>query len=89
MSLELPGREGCLVRKMVKGRIRMPRTRAEFEEILENAFLSGCNWGYGVDHGHNLIEQEQLGVDQFLGRISLESAHEKLLMIWNNEEVTE
>lgn len=68
---------------MARPKIRMPRTRAEFEQSLENAFLAGCAWGYGVDHGHDMSEQEQLGVDQYLGRISLADASKKSLAIWN------
>ena len=65
---------------------KMPRTRAEFDRAIENAFLAGCAWGYGVDHGCDMSEQEQLGVQWWLGRISQEEATRKRREIWEKED---
>lgn len=48
----------------------MPRTKAEFEEILITTFEAGCNHGYGVEHTQNVSEQERLGAEHWIGRIS-------------------
>ena len=64
---------------------RMPKNKNELYGIISNAFIAGCTWGYGVDHGHDMGEQEQLGVDQYIGKITCEEAHAKMLEIWNIE----
>lgn len=56
----------------------MPRNKEDYLRSLENAFLAGCNWGYGVEHTVNIFEQEQVGADMYLGRISKEDAYQKL-----------
>lgn len=72
--------------KKAKSYFRMPKNQAELHRTIENAFLAGCTWGYGVDHGKNMSEQEQLGADQYIGKITPEEAHAKMLEIWNSEE---
>lgn len=64
---------------------KMPKNKKELYRIIENAFLAGCAWGYGVDHGQDMSEQEQLGVDQYLGKMTLEEAQTKMVEIWNRE----
>ena len=59
-------------------KIRMPKTRAEFEHQLINAFLAGCNHGYGVDHCGYMFEQEMLGAENWIGRISDEELYARL-----------
>lgn len=51
---------------------KMPKTRAEFEQVITSAFISGCHHGYGVEHTVNVQEQEMLGAEYFLGKISKE-----------------
>lgn len=63
----------------------MPKNKRQFEACLENAFLAGCSWGYVVEHTNKISEQEQLGADQYLGRISGEEASAKLEAIWAKE----
>ena len=72
--------------KKAKLHFKMPKNLKEFYATIENAFLAGCTWGYGVDHGKDMSEQEQLGVDQYIGKITPEEAHTKMLEIWNSEE---
>lgn len=55
----------------------MPKTRAEFERAMTNAFISGCHHGYRVEHTVNVQEQENLGAEHLLGRISKEEFYEK------------
>lgn len=69
----------------MKKQFRMPKNKNELYGIIANAFEAGCTWGYGVDHGHDMAEQEQLGVEQYLGRMTQEEAHTKMLEIWNRE----
>ena len=69
----------------MKSLFRMPKTKKEFFVMMEHAFLAGCIWGYGVDHGQDMSEQEQLGVAQYLGKMTPEEAREKMLEIWNRE----
>lgn len=69
----------------MKKQFKIPKNKKELYGIISNAFLAGCTWGYGVDHGHDICEQEQLGVDQYLGKMTLEEAQEKMLKIWNRE----
>ena len=57
---------------------KMPKNKKHFELCLENAFLAGCTWGYCVEHTQHILEQEQLGVDLYLDRISEEDAYQKL-----------
>lgn len=38
----------------------------EVEQLIRNAFYSGCTWGYGVEHTENVIEQETIGADKFI-----------------------
>ena len=56
----------------------MPKNKRQFEFALENAFLAGCLWGYGIEHTIHIVEQEQIGVELYLGRISSGEAYEKL-----------
>ena len=51
-------------------KIRMPKTRAEFEFQLMNAFMVGCNHGYGIVHEVDVFEQEKLGAENWIGKIS-------------------
>ena len=69
----------------MKSSFRMPKNKKEFLTMMEHAFLAGCTWGYGADHGQDMSEQEQLGVAQYLGKITPEEAREKMLEIWNRE----
>ena len=69
----------------MKKLFRMPKNLKELCDIIESAFLAGCTWGYGVDHGHDMGEQEQLGVAQYIGKITSEEAHAKMLEIWNRK----
>ena len=55
----------------------MPKTRAEFESAIINAFMAGCNHGYGVEHTVNVYEQEILGAEHWVGRISKEEMYER------------
>ena len=43
-------------------------------QLQTTAFVAGCNWGYGVDLSAHVSEQEQLGVQSFLGEITTEEA---------------
>ena len=56
---------------------KMPQTRKEFEDEIKYAFLAGCEHGYGVEHGENVCEQEQLGAEHWLGNISDEEFYRK------------
>jgi hypothetical protein len=58
-------------------KIKMPKTKAQFEAVLINTFLAGCNHGYGVDHSVNVYEQEVLGAEYWVGRISKEELYER------------
>lgn len=49
---------------------RMPRNRAEFERYITYAFIAGCNHGYAIEHSNNVCEQEKLGAEYWLGKIS-------------------
>jgi hypothetical protein len=69
----------------MKKQFRMPKNKNELYRIVTNAFLAGCTWGYGVDHGKDMSEQEQLGVEQYLGRMAPEEANAKMLEIWNRQ----
>lgn len=62
-------------------KIKMPRTRAEFEEMLMDAFLSGCTHGYSVEHTENVSEQERIGALEYIGLITKEEANERLAQI--------
>lgn len=64
----------------------MPKNKRQFETYLENAFLAGCSWGYGVEHTKHIAEQEQLGVDVYLGRISMDEAYEKIEKLLESED---
>ena len=48
--------------------IQMPYE--EYEQALINAFESGCQHGYAVEHTSSLIEQERLGALHYVGQIS-------------------
>ena len=56
----------------MSNKIRMPKTRKEFEDSLINAFKAGCNHGYVVEHTNSVPEQEQLGAEHWIGKISSE-----------------
>lgn len=58
-------------------KLKMPKTRAEFESCIINAFMAGCQHGYGVEHGVNVYEQEMLGAENWVGRISDEEFYER------------
>ena len=60
-----------------KNRRKMPRTREEFDRAIEEAFIAGCDFAAGVDHGINLYEQYKLGASWWLGLITLEEMHEQ------------
>lgn len=64
----------------------MPKNKRQFEACLESAFLEGCSWGYCVEHTNKIAEQEQIGADQYLGRISREEASAKIEAIWAEDE---
>lgn len=44
------------------------------DQLQTTAFVAGCNWGYGVDLSAHVSEQEQLGAQSFLGKITTEEA---------------
>lgn len=56
---------------------KMHKTKAEYEECLMSAFIAGCNHGYGVAHTNNIQEQERLGAEHYVGRISYEEFYER------------
>ena len=56
----------------------MPKNKKQLESMLEHAFLSGCGWGYAVEHTVNISAQEQVGADVYLGRISTEDGYQEL-----------
>lgn len=56
---------------------RMPKTKAEYEDALMNAFIGGCWHGYGVEHSDNVSAQEKLGAEHWIGRISDEEFQKK------------
>lgn len=58
-------------------KLKMPKTRAEFELYIINAFIAGCQYGYGVEHTVNVYEQEMLGAENWVGRISDEEFYER------------
>lgn len=70
----------------MRSRHRMPKNKKQFETCLENAFLAGCSWGYGVEHTKHIAEQEQLGADAYLGRISIDEAGAKIEKLWESED---
>ena len=57
---------------------RMPKTRTEFEDALMDAFKSGCVCGYGIDHTVNMIEQERLGAEHYVGIITDEELEKRI-----------
>lgn len=59
------------------GKVKMPTTRAEFEQIITIAFIAGCHHGYGVEHTVNVQEQENLGAERFIGEISDEEFYKQ------------
>ena len=61
----------------MRKKIKMPKTRKEFEDFLINAFMAGCNHGYGVEHTTNVTKQEQLGAEHWIGRISNEDFYNR------------
>lgn len=63
-------------------KIAMPRTRAQFDEQIINAFIAGCEHGYDVEHTHNKWEQEMIGALAFIGRISREEASRRMIELW-------
>lgn len=58
-------------------KIKMPKTRAEFESCLISAFLAGCNHGYGIDHERNVTEQEMLGAEHWINGMFDEEFYER------------
>lgn len=70
----------------MQSRHRMPKNKKQLETCLESAFLAGCSWGYGVEHTKHIAEQEQLGVDVYLGRISMDEAYEKIEKLLESED---
>lgn len=44
------------------------------EQLQTTAFVAGCNWGYGVDLSEHVSEQELLGAQAYLGKITEEEA---------------
>ena len=66
----------------MKHKRTMPKNKRHFETCLESAFLAGCSWGYAVEHTQNITEQEQVGADCYLGRISSEEANNKMEALW-------
>lgn len=62
-------------------KIRMPKTRAEFEFQLMTAFMAGCCHGYGVVHEVDVFEQEKIGAENWVGYISDEEMERKLYEI--------
>ena len=57
-------------------KIKMPRTRAGFEELLINTFIAGCTHGYAVEHTGNVYEQEHAGALFWIGKISYEECQD-------------
>ena len=57
-------------------KIKMPKTRDEFEERLINAFMAGCTHGYAVEHTGDVFEQEKAGALYWVGKISYEELTE-------------
>lgn len=64
----------------------MPRTRAEFEETLIITFEAGCNHGYMVEHTQGVQEQERLGAELWIGRISEEEFDNRIKEILGGGE---
>lgn len=62
----------------MSNKIKMPKTRAEFEECIENAFMAGCNHGYAIEHTADICEQEKIGVLHYLGKISTEEFNKRM-----------
>ena len=60
---------------------RMPKTRAEFEEALIYAFQEGCVFGYGVEHTVDMNEQEKLGAEHYVGRMSDEEYDDRIIAL--------
>ena len=56
---------------------KMPKTRADFDRALINAFLAGCTHGYGVEHTVNIYEQEMLGAEHWIGKVPDEEFYER------------
>ena len=56
---------------------KMPKTREDYETDIKNAFLAGCHHGYGVEHSVNVDEQELLGAEHWIGKISDEEFYRK------------
>lgn len=59
-------------------KVRMPRTRAEFEEQLVNAFMAGCVHGYAVEHTQDMHEQEMAGALRYIGKITKEEFDKRM-----------
>lgn len=70
----------------MSNKIKMPKTRAEFEEYIENAFLAGCNHGYAIEHTADICEQEKIGVLHYLGKISTEEFNKKTNEFYNENK---
>lgn len=64
---------------------KIPKTREEFELALMHAFIAGCAHGYGIEHTVNVQEQEQLGAEHWIGRISDEDFYNR----WKNLKLGE
>lgn len=58
-------------------KIKMPKTRTELEQLLINTFEAGCNHGYGVEHTDNVSEQEKLGAEHWIGKMSDEEFYKR------------
>lgn len=58
-------------------KIKMPKTRMELEDILMRTFEAGCNHGYGIEHSINVSEQERLGAEHWIGKISDEEFYRR------------
>lgn len=69
-------------------KIKMPRSRKRFDEILINTFIAGCNHGYVVEHTESVREQEMIGALAWIGEITAEEAWAKMQAIWSGEDVT-
>ena len=61
-----------------KRKVKMPRNRAELEELLKNTFLAGCCHGYAIEHTGNVSKQENAGASWWVGEITYEEC-EKIM----------
>lgn len=56
---------------------RLPEDIEDLNRMLMNAFRAGCNHGYCVEHTVNVVEQEILGAENYIGLIPDDEFYEK------------